>query len=127
MATEDATKATEASPDADVENHARNEENEPHRRAPLNADGMERPTFLLDFPEDPALEQLIEAFEAGNYARVRAGADALAQATSNRAVRNAALELRGRIEPDPLAKYLLLISAALLVVLTLWAYHAESH
>jgi hypothetical protein len=97
------------------------------RRPPLDADGMERPAFLLDFPEDPALELLIAAFEAGNYARIRNGAELLAQRTDSAAVRDAALELRRRIEPDPLAKYLVGLSVVLLVVLTVWAYHAGSH
>jgi hypothetical protein len=97
------------------------------RRPFLDANGMERPVFLLDFPEDPALEALIQAFEAGNYARVREGADLLARSHESAAVRDAALELRRRIEPDPLAKYLIAISVVLLVVLTVWAYHVESH
>jgi hypothetical protein len=97
------------------------------RRAPMNADGMERPAFLLDFPEDPALEPLIEAFEAGNYARVREGAELLARTTESATVRDAALELRRRLEPDPLAKYLLAISVVLLIVLTVWAYYVEPH
>jgi hypothetical protein len=88
---------------------------------------MERPVFLLDFPEDPALEPLIQAFEAGNYARVREGAELLSRSHESSAVREAALELRRRIEPDPLAKYLIAISVVLLVVLTVWAYHVESH
>lgn len=92
------------------------------RRAPLNEAGMERPQFLLDFPEDPELERLIAAFEAGNFARVRKDAERLAEATSDPDVKAAALELRRRIDPDPLAKYLLAISLVLLVVLTIWAY-----
>ena len=97
------------------------------RHAPLNADGMERPAFLLEFPEDPALERLIEAFEAGNYARVREGAELLARTSESAAVRDAALELRRHLEPDPLAKYLLAISVVLLIVLTVWAYYVEPH
>jgi len=83
---------------------------------------MERPRFLLDFPEDPQLERLITAFEAGNFAFVRREAESLARSTTDPDVRNAALELRRRIDPDPLAKYLLAISLALLVLLTIWAY-----
>jgi len=93
-----------------------------HKRSPLDADGMERPRFLLDFPEDPQLERLITAFEAGNFAFVRREAESLARSTTDPDVRNAALELRRRIDPDPLAKYLLAISLALLVLLTIWAY-----
>ena len=38
-------------------------------------------------------------------------------------VRDAALELRRRIDPDPLAKYLLALTAALLLFLAYFAYH----
>jgi len=102
--------------------------NEPAPRRPhLNDRGMERPHFLLEFPEDPALERLIVAFEAGNFALIRKEAEALARSTSNPAVRAAALELRRRIDPDPLAKYLLAISVLLLVILTIWAYRGSPH
>jgi hypothetical protein len=91
-------------------------------RAPLDAAGMERPKFLLDYPEDPALERLIAAFESGNYALIRRDADKVAETAATPEVRDAALELRRRIEPDPLAKYLLAIAALLLVYLVVWAY-----
>jgi len=91
-------------------------------RAPLDPNGMERPKFLLDYPEDPALDRLVAAFERGDYALVRREAEAVAKAAEDPAVRDAALELRRRIEPDPLAKYLLLIAAVLLVYLVAWAY-----
>jgi hypothetical protein len=97
------------------------------RRAPLNDEGMERPRFLLDFPEDPELERLIAAFEAGNFARVRRDAGKLAESTVDPAVKEAALELRRRIDPDPLAKFLLAISIVLLVALTIWAYARGGH
>lgn len=91
-------------------------------RDPLDASGMERPAFLLDFPEDPELERLILAFEAGNYALVRREAEPLAARTRDSAVRDAALELRRRIDPDPLATGLLALSVLLLLFLTFWAY-----
>jgi hypothetical protein len=91
-------------------------------RTPLDQNGMERPKFLLAYPEDPALERLVTAFEQGNYALIRREADAVANAAADPAVRDAALELRRRIEPDPLAKYLLLIAVLLLVYLVAWAY-----
>lgn len=98
-----------------------------HRRTAIDAKGMERPRFLLDFPDDPALERLISAFEAGNFALIRRDAEGLARSTSDPEVRKAALELRRRIDPDPLAKYLIAISVALLVVLTVWAYRGGAH
>jgi uncharacterized protein (DUF1501 family) len=90
---------------------------------PLDAAGRERPRFLLGFPPHPELQRLARAFEAGNYALVRAEAEALAERAESRAVKDAALELRRRIEPDPLAKYLLALTAALLLSLAYWAYH----
>lgn len=90
---------------------------------PLDAQGRERPQFLLGFPDNPELLRLVRAFEAGNYALVRAEAPALAERAESRAVRDAALELRRRIEPDPLAKYLLALTAVLLLSLAYWAYH----
>jgi hypothetical protein len=97
------------------------------RRSRLDAAGRERPVFLLDYPEDPELERLVAAFEAGNYALVRRDAPALAEKTTDPAIKAAALELRERIEPDPLAKYLLFVSALLLVLLTIWAYRTAAH
>jgi hypothetical protein len=91
--------------------------------AVLDASGRERPRFLLGFPQDPDLARLATAFEAGNYALVRAEAEALAERTENPAVRDAARELRRRIDPDPLAKYLLALTAALLLSLAYFAYH----
>jgi hypothetical protein len=91
--------------------------------AVLDVTGRERPRFLLGFPPHPDLARLSAAFEAGNYALVRAEAEALAERAENPAVRDAALELRRRIDPDPLAKYLLALTAALLLFLAYFAYH----
>jgi len=91
--------------------------------AVLDATGRERPRFLLGFPQDPDLARLARAFEAGNYALVRADAEELAERTESPAVRAAALELRRRIDPDPLAKYLLALTAALLLSVAYFAYH----
>lgn len=91
-------------------------------REPLDAQGRDRPAFVLDFPADPELDRLVAAFEAGNYAVVRNGALDLAERTPDPAVRDAALELRRRIDPDPLMKYMLLVAIVLLGFLTSWAY-----
>jgi hypothetical protein len=88
----------------------------------LTPDGRERPLFVLGFPEDPELDRLVHAFEAGNYAFVREQAPKLAERTSSPRVRDAARELARRIEPDPLIKVLLALSVALFVVLAFWAY-----
>jgi hypothetical protein len=94
----------------------------PEARPRLNALGEERPAFMLEFPDDPELEALMLAFELGNFAKVRAEAKPLAQRTSDEAVRRAALELRRRIDPDPLILVLLGLSIALFVFLAAWVY-----
>ena len=91
--------------------------------AALDRTGRERPRFLLGFPRHPELQRLAAAFEAGNYALVRDEAEALAERAESPAVRDAALELRRRIEPDPLAKYLLALTGTLLLFLAWFAYH----
>ncbi len=94
---------------------------------PLNADGRERPRFLLKFPDDPELQRLARAFEAGNYEAVRLGASKLAESSEDPIVRAAASELRRRIEPDPLMKYLLWVALALFVFVVWYTYQGQSH
>jgi hypothetical protein len=93
----------------------------------LDAQGRERPQFILGFPEDPELDSLVRAFEAGNYARVRREAPELARRTTDARVRAAARELRRRIDPDPALRYVLLTTLALLAVLVYWAYGHSGH
>ncbi len=79
------------------------------------------PAFARSFPrDDDALTALVAAFEAGDYARVRREAPALVQKTDRDDVRRAARELRRRLDPDPLAVYMLMAAAALLVFLAGW-------
>ena len=93
--------------------------------AVLNAEGRERPRFLLEFPNDPALQQLVRAFEAGNYQAVREGAAELAQSTEDPIVRAAARELGRRIDPDPLLKYLLFVALGLFVFVVWYTYQGR--
>ncbi len=93
----------------------------PALRPELDAEGHERPRFLLSFPQDAELQPAIAAFEAGNYAAVRELTPRLLESESE-AVRRAAAELRRRIEPDPLMKYLLLAVAVLVAALLFYAY-----
>jgi len=90
---------------------------------PLDAQGRERPLFLTEFPEDPELSRLVAAFEAGNYALIRSDAERLAERTEDARIRDAALELRRRIDPDPLIKYLLGLAVALLLFLVFYSYY----
>jgi len=82
------------------------------------------PVFARGYPREPALDALVAAFEAGNYARVLEGAQRLAESAERDDVRRAAKDLRRRIDPDPLMIYLLLAALALLVVL---AVHFWTH
>ena len=94
---------------------------------PLNADGRERPRFLLEFPADPELQELVRAFEAGNYHEVRERAPRLMESTEDPVVRAAARELRRRIDPDPLMKYLLWVALALFVFVVWYTYQGQPH
>jgi hypothetical protein len=91
----------------------------------LNAEGRERPRFLLEFPNDPALQQLVSAFEAGNYRAVREGSAKLSASTEDPIVRAAARELSRRIEPDPLMKYLLFVALGLFVFVVWYTYQGQ--
>jgi hypothetical protein len=94
----------------------------PLERAAEDQAGAERPKFVRGFPDDPELAVLVEAFERGNYRFVRREAERLAERTSSRAVREAARELRRRVDPDPLARVLLVLALLLFGFLLLWTY-----
>lgn len=88
----------------------------PSPRAP------ETPRFVREWADKPELAPLVEAFSAGNYARVRELAPKLHEATNDPDLRKAIEELRRRIDPDPMAVYALAITLALLVFITAWLY-----
>jgi hypothetical protein len=94
----------------------------PFERPALDANGRERPRFLLRFPLDPELDRLVAAFEAGNYAEVRRAAPELAERAELPEVRRAADELLRRIEPDQLLKLYLAVAVALLLAVASYAY-----
>ncbi|MFZ5890114.1 MAG: hypothetical protein ACOY0T_03520 [Myxococcota bacterium] len=94
-------------------------------RSELDAAGMQRPAFILDFPQDPELDELVKAFEAGNYALVRERAPRLAASAERSDVKAAALELARRIEPDPLVKFLLGVAIALFVAVVAYVYRSH--
>jgi hypothetical protein len=80
-----------------------------------------RPSFARDFPPDPDLDALVEAFARGDYARVRSGGAALEHSSGDEAVRLATRALVERTRPDPLAIALLGLAALMLIVLAAWA------
>jgi hypothetical protein len=87
----------------------------------------ELPAFARGFPSDETLDGLVAAFEAGDYARVRAEAPALAKQTAAPAVRRAARELVKRLDPDPVAVSLLAVAGMLLAFLASWYWSHPHH
>lgn len=117
---------TDAADEPDEAERPRKKKKKRKKKAPelrtLDAAGAERPRFLLSFPKHPELDALVAAYEAGDFARVRSEAPKLAEQSDDPDVRDAALELRRRIDPDPLIRYLLLAAMGLLAFLVLYAY-----
>jgi hypothetical protein len=68
-----------------------------------------------------ALQEALSAFEQGNYARAREMAESV-KASGSAEDQSAAGELLARMSPAPLAKYLLLLTGVLLLVVTAFAY-----
>jgi len=64
----------------------------------------------------------VAAFERGDFRWVRREAPRIARDAASPAVRRAALEVRRRIDPDPVAVALLGIAVALLAFLVVWTY-----
>lgn len=92
-------------------------------KAPAPPPRSAAPAFARDFPADPELEELTDAFESGDYRRVREEGRALASRAEG-AVKEAALELVRRTAPDPLAKWLFLLAATLMASLFgYWVAH----
>lgn len=77
-----------------------------------------RPAFARDFPRVPELDALVDAFVRGDYARVRAEGPKLAAGPLAPEVRVAARALVERTAPDPLATWLFVLAAALVLVLS---------
>lgn len=96
------------------------------RTSKAQAGGDGRPAFARSFPRDPELDRLVAVFEAGDYARVRTETPKLIRATDDDDVRRAARELMRRLEPDPLAVYMLVAAALLLGFLSYW-YWTHKH
>lgn len=84
------------------------------------------PPFTASFPRDAELDVLVAAFVRGDYRQVRDGAPDLARRAEDPEVRRAALELRARIDPDPLGRALIALAAGLLLVLA-YFYLGHGH
>jgi hypothetical protein len=80
------------------------------------------PPFALNYPQDETLDALLVTFEKGNYAAVREGVQKLLQSDAKKPVKQAAEDLLRRLEPDPLAHYMLGISVLLLVFFSIWYF-----
>jgi hypothetical protein len=77
-----------------------------------------RPAFARDFPEEPRLDALVQAFADGDYARVRRDAPELAKTADRDEVKRAATELVQRTKADPLMVLLLVLTGVLLLALS---------
>jgi hypothetical protein len=62
----------------------------------------------------------VEAFERGDYARVRTDGPALALKSADERIRDAARVLVDRTKPDTLAVGLLALAAAFVAILSVW-------
>jgi len=96
------------------------------RKKPADAVQVARPPFARAFPDDPAIDQLLRAFELGNYAYVRAEAQLLADKSDNPAMRKAGQELLRRMKPDAVSAYLIGLAAVLLCFFSIW-YWTHPH
>jgi hypothetical protein len=93
------------------------EEAKPAAPSGEEAIGDDRPFFARAYPRDRTLDELIVAFERGNYAKVRTDARALADRTKDAAVKGAAEDLLRRIQPDSLSTALVVVGIGLLLFL----------
>lgn len=94
-------------------------------RATVESDTLAQldvPLFARTYPDDPALRSLVQAFVQGNYAKIHAESEALAKRSEDPRIAAAARDLRRRIEPDPLALWMLGGMALLLLFLVFWFY-----
>lgn len=78
------------------------------------------PAFAREFPENEELAALVDAFARGDYKAAAEGGIALAKKTDDDAVKKAALLLAERTKPDPTSRVLFLLTATLLVFLSVW-------
>jgi hypothetical protein len=78
------------------------------------------PRFAQDFPKDPELDRLVDAFARGDYRTVRDDAPKLAASSTDEDVKRAAERLLEGTRPEPAARLLFVLTALLLVFLAAW-------
>lgn len=71
------------------------------------------------------LAAMARAFERGDYCEVRRLGAAVAESAEDEAIRERARAWVDRTRPDPLVRYLLLLTFILLVGVTIFAYSSE--
>jgi hypothetical protein len=99
-----------------IEERGRSGRKKPRRKRKKIAPADGRPAFAAAYPRHPDVDRLLQAFEAGNFAYVRAEAPRVME-RSDGAVREAARDLRRRIDADPTSVFLWGLGVALLVFL----------
>jgi hypothetical protein len=80
----------------------------------------QRASFAARFPRDPALDALLDAFDRGDFAAVKRGANAIALGDASDDVKKAAREVLARTRPDPLSALFFGLAGALLVFLSIY-------
>jgi hypothetical protein len=88
----------------------------------LDPEGRYRPRFVLSFPADPELDELVALFENGDFATLSERAPKLAASSADPRVRAACKELVRRTRPDPTVKLMLAIAIGFCAFLLLWTY-----
>jgi hypothetical protein len=85
-----------------------------------------RPAFARAYPHTKDIDELIFYFLSGDYRKVRELAPRMTERAGDEREKQAIADLRRRIEADPMALYLLGLTLALLVFVTVWFY-AHAH
>jgi hypothetical protein len=88
----------------------------------LDAQGRHRPRFVLGFPSEPELTELVALFEKGDFKTLSERAPELEARSADPRVRAACQELVRRTRPDPTVKILLAIALGFFAFVVVWTY-----